>query len=147
MFVQGKARQLRSPLRSQSLFHQVCVRSQVGRLIFSDGGSRNPFFIRSVFVLLCQKFSQPTRRRNPFFIRSVFVHALVDYLVQEGIVSQSLFHQVCVRSRKDLRQHFRRKGRNPFFIRSVFVPLSPPVTSLSRTVSQSLFHQVCVRSP
>jgi len=58
-------------------------------------------------------------------------------------LSQSLFHQVCVRSPvcMTMRPVLR---RNPFFIRSVFVLRKPKKLYICE--SQSLFHQVCVRS-
>ena len=89
--------------------------------------------------------SRSMPRRNPFFIRSVFVPhlTLIDY---DSVESQSLFHQVCVRSRRIHRGRWSRhhvaipfssgqysfragptrsrstvQSRNPFFIRSVFV--------------------------
>ena len=100
VFVHRRKADLIYEEKSQSLFHQVCVRSQTtGRW---TGGTR----------------------RNPFFIRSVFVQGrLLEY--SRGFLSQSLFHQVCVRSlgRKDIFLPI--SGRNPFFIRSVFVPLAP----------------------
>ena len=73
VFVQAVGSPSGSPLVSQSLFHQVCVRSR-GCLYFVWMSRRNPFFIRSVFVLPVsgRGFFLPCRR-NPFFIRSVFV--------------------------------------------------------------------------
>ena len=128
---------------SQSLFHQVCVRSG-GGVSPLPGCSRNPFFIRSVFVLGC------TPGRGG------------------GSGSQSLFHQVCVRSFRSGRTATTRSvaipfssglcsfpgragfvhlwsGRNPFFIRSVFVRGGAGYYCPT-PASQSLFHQVCVRS-
>ena len=64
-------------MESQSLFHQVCVRSPRAGIFFALS-SRNPFFIRSVFVLY------PSSRN-----------------LQRAGRSQSLFHQVCVRSWKE----------------------------------------------
>ena len=107
---------------------------------------RNPFFIRSVFVLfsfrkdrddavaipfssgLCSFEGVPVeraddvKRRNPFFIRSVFVPKWnIRRIIPQA--SQSLFHQVCVRSE------------------------SSALGVCQKLGSQSLFHQVCVRSP
>ena len=111
-----------SSIRSQSLFHQVCVRSIPWSELRSALQGRNPFFIRSVFVHLTSldpavlaevaipfssglcSFQPRTRgqrsgpRRNPFFIRSVFVPPRPRGLSCSG------------------------GRRNPFFIRSVFVP-------------------------
>ena len=104
--------------------------------------------------------------RNPFFIRSVFVLTYTPKGKQNK--SQSLFHQVCVRSSRTSRAGCV-CSRNPFFIRSVFVlrflagmlgvsqvaiPFSSGLCSfktpgsqrLRSSRSQSLFHQVCVRS-
>ncbi len=106
---------------SQSLFHQVCVRSSAStrtRLLlrvaipFSSG-------LCSFRPTIPAPFSPPCR--NPFFIRSVFVpQAGSDHYA--GLRSQSLFHQVCVRSGSVIG------------------------TSGTSVGSQSLFHQVCVRS-
>ena len=86
------------------------------------------------------------KSRNPFFIRSVFVHEeLRNCCSHCGVAipfssglcsfrtsslrggpparSQSLFHQVCVRSIASPRPSPPRGCRNPFFIRSVFVPV------------------------
>ncbi len=43
-------KQARGLVSSQSLFHQVCVRSGGTMITFSFKKGRNPFFIRSVFV-------------------------------------------------------------------------------------------------
>ena len=86
---------------------------------------RNPFFIRSVFVRRC--LSEPTTTVRP--------------------MSQSLFHQVCVRSPRQGQLAGPPGGRNPFFIRSVFVPKTVVRINAVIDRSQSLFHQVCVRSP
>ena len=117
----------------------------LGRGFFCSLSGRNPFFIRSVFVLPYGPSCAAARRRNPFFIRSVFVRS------SDG-------------------GSFGPPGRNPFFIRSVFVLQSPATVQLPERVaipfssglcsfrssrlrrsgsmlSQSLFHQVCVRSP
>ena len=60
---------------------------------------RNPFFIRSVFVPVALRGERRNPKgRNPFFIRSVFVHGMAYGGAARLIVSQSLFHQVCVRS-------------------------------------------------
>ena len=85
---------------SQSLFHQVCVRSSSGRgsctssrmvaIPFSSG--------LCSFARSCQRACQARLRRNPFFIRSVFVPPLRAKGETRKEESQSLFHQVCVRS-------------------------------------------------
>ena len=69
---------------SQSLFHQVCVRSHVTGQKKAGPAGRNPFFIRSVFVRFRSRRKQAGEGgRNPFFIRSVFVR-LVSALAKRG---------------------------------------------------------------
>ena len=60
-------------IASQSLFHQVCVRSSHAQGEMGTAVRRNPFFIRSVFVQGVGGRLKPSPSRNPFFIRSVFV--------------------------------------------------------------------------
>ena len=129
---------------SQSLFHQVCVRSTI-RSIPPEVLSRNPFFIRSVFVLY--------ERLNNLRMEAVaipFSSGLCSFTAGKVRcffeTSQSLFHQVCVRSLSFQSIPVGPSRRNPFFIRSVFVHPSIRITATSSTSSQSLFHQVCVRS-
>ena len=130
--------------RNPFFIRSVFVRK--GLTLHEAENGRNPFFIRSVFVLswyqrtpthvvgvaipfssgLCSfNWWRAGRRgrksRNPFFIRSVFV-PLQALNAVTSLPSQSLFHQVCVRS-------------------------DTLLSVLNSSIkSQSLFHQVCVRS-
>ena len=140
-----QAKGLVGALASQSLFHQVCVRSSLLSVLWTETLSQSLFHqvcVRSSTtgqpmrcpVLVAIPFSSGLcsfgkqagegggvyESRNPFFIRSVFVQPSLSTQLRE--VSQSLFHQVCVRS--------------------LFRAASPHQAPLS----QSLFHQVCVRS-
>ena len=106
---------------SQSLFHQVCVRSTGA--VYAGGGNhrRNPFFIRSVFVLL-QSPTRSRRSRSQSLFHQVCVRSPLRSSKSLGYKrSQSLFHQVCVRSLCQSKTAGSTPGRNPFFIRSVFV--------------------------
>ena len=129
---------------SQSLFHQVSIRSlDAGRQTVSQAG-RNPFFIRSVFVPRGWSWTSPARcvaipfssgqysfpqsrphlrgeeGRNPFFIRSVFVPHLKRLPCLGRRRNPFFIRSVFVRWPGD--SSSARKCRNPFFIRSVFVP-------------------------
>ena len=83
---------------SQSLFHQVCVRSHVNGRVVS------------------------IRRESQSLFHQVCVRSLSMWEHVPKFMSQSLFHQVCVRSIGESPTPAGAKGRNPFFIRSVFVP-------------------------
>ena len=133
---------------SQSLFHQVCVRS-----ISSGLTGLSPFSVAIPFSSgLCSFSQRVPRSSRPKDVAIPFSSGLCSFVSgagesKPGRMSQSLFHQVCVRSRGP-RGCLRRKApsqslfhqvcvrsirsvwlygwdgcRNPFFIRSVFVPV------------------------
>ena len=132
---------------SQSLFHQVCVRSIPSFMeIEVVPVGRNPFFIRSVFVLfdlvgrgtgqhvaipfssgLCSFMAPTSGSGSSSKVAIPFSSGLCsfkrndtgDFIRIRG--SQSLFHQVCVRSALQAAASITHPRRNPFFIRSVFV--------------------------
>ena len=108
--------------KSQSLFHQVCVRSYSEERIAAVSEGRNPFFIRSVFVL-CTSLNCVEREgvAIPFSSGLCSFRGGAGRPVPPLQRSQSLFHQVCVRSLGGLGTLRMGTRRNPFFIRSVFV--------------------------
>ena len=84
--------------------------------------------------------------RNPFFIRSVFVLLLRD--VPEGVdMSQSLFHQVCVRSEGGAKDEPGTIESQSLFHQVCVRSTNTGEVLCGKMTSQSLFHQVCVRSP
>ena len=131
---------------SQSLFHQVCVRSPPESLMLIWGYSRNPFFIRSVFVLRTGKIPQPPHRvAIPF---SSGLCSFEDDVLHSHSMewSQSLFHQVCVRSRLAGIKTTPVSWSQSLFHQVCVRSYRRFHTYMRNWKSQSLFHQVCVRS-
>ena len=133
--------------KSQSLFHQVCVRSQVALRTWQTSSRSQSLFhqvcVRSVYG---KKGLRGTPGRNPFFIRSVFVHDKKKKNQKGCCRSQSLFHQVCVRSSHNLRSLAGHTLSQSLFHQVCVRSIRLCQAIAKKQMSQSLFHQVCVRS-
>ena len=132
---------------SQSLFHQVCVRSSF--LCKGSWGEESQSLFHQVCVRSCPPLQKEDQNGE---VAIPFSSGLCSFGrgdcgdVYCAAWSQSLFHQVCVRSRLDWQG---------FSVGPVAIPFSSGLCSFKRCggetlrtflVSQSLFHQVCVRS-
>ena len=110
-------------LKSQSLFHQVCVRSRPVRRTVLPYQVAIPFSSGLCSFLLLGRPCPVCLSSQSLFHQVCVRSSCRRYIWLLSRLSQSLFHQVCVRSRAG------RRGCSPAW-----------------QASQSLFHQVCVRS-